>query len=160
MSIQIVVSISKQIMQLSIDGMLRHEYSISTAKNGAGEQQNSECTPRGRHRIYGKYGQNAPINSVFVARHWTREIYSPALHIKEKGRDWILTRIIRLQGCEPGWNQGGNKDSFRRFIYIHGTPDTTELGAPGSRGCIRMRNSDIVELFDRVPLAAEVIIRE
>jgi len=158
MNTQIDVSISNQKMQLRIDGALVREYCISTAKNGPGELQDSECTPRGRHRIYGKYGQHAPVNSVFVARRWTREICSPALQEKGEGRDWILTRIIRLQGCETGRNQGGNVDSFRRYIYIHGTPDNTVLGIPGSRGCIRMRNMDIEDLFDRVPLGAVVNI--
>jgi lipoprotein-anchoring transpeptidase ErfK/SrfK len=83
-------------------------------------------------------------NSVFVAREWTGEVYSDHLAQDNPGRDWILTRILQLDGLEPGRNKGGDVDSLRRYIYIHGTPDSTVLGVPGSRGCIRMRNKELI----------------
>ena len=107
---------------------------------------NSECTPRGWHKIHSIIGLDNQINSVFVAREWTGEIYSDELARQFPDRDWILTRILRLDGLEPGRNKGGDVDTFDRYIYIHGTPDTTLLGKPGSHGCIRMNNNEIIEL--------------
>jgi hypothetical protein len=119
---------------------------VSTGKNGVGEKVNSECTPRGWHKIHSIIGLEREVNSVFVARQWTGEIYSETLARDNPGKDWILTRILRLEGLEPGRNKGDDVDSFLRFIYIHGTPDSTSLGKPGSRGCIRMKNSDIINV--------------
>ncbi|MFC3909279.1 L,D-transpeptidase family protein [Legionella dresdenensis] len=133
-------------------------YAVSTGKNGMGEQKGSEKTPRGWHRIYSRIGLESAINSVFVSRQWTGEIYSPELAAANPDRDWILTRILQLDGLEHGQNKGGEVDSLKRYIYIHGTPDTTELGKPGSRGCIRMRNSDIIELADWVKCDTRVYI--
>ena len=126
-------------------------YLVSTAKNGAGEKNGSLCTPRGRHTVRAKIGAGQPLNAVFVRRRPTGEIWTPQLHEAYPGRDWILTRILWLSGCEPGRNRLGDVDTMRRYIYIHGSPDTAEMGRPGSIGCIRMRNRDIVELFERVP---------
>lgn len=125
-------------------------YQISTGKNGMGEQAGSECTPRGWHAIHRVIGLEHQENSVFVAREWTQEIYTPQLAASFPGRDWILTRILQLEGLEPGKNKGDGVDSLSRYIYIHGTPDSTPLGIPGSRGCVRMRNADIIELADWV----------
>ena len=125
-------------------------YSVSTAARGAGEKNGSLCTPRGRHLVRAKIGAGQPLNAVFVRRRPTGEVWSPALHEKYPGRDWILTRILWLSGLEPGRNRLGDVDTMRRYIYIHGCPDTAEMGKPGSIGCIRMRNRDIVELFDLV----------
>ena len=121
-------------------------YKISTGKNGVGELINSECTPRGWHKIGSIIGLEHEINSVFIARQWTGELYSEELARTNQGRDWILTRVMPLEGLEPGRNQGKEVDTSKRYIYIHGTPDTTRLGVPGSRGCIRMRNSEIILL--------------
>jgi lipoprotein-anchoring transpeptidase ErfK/SrfK len=121
-------------------------YQVSTGKNGLGEQINSECTPRGWHRVYSLIGLEHQINSVLVSRKWTGEIYTAELSEQYPGRDWILTRILQLDGLEPGRNKGGEVDSLKRYIYIHGTPDTVKLGQPGSRGCIRMKNKEIIEL--------------
>ncbi|MGR8920617.1 MAG: L,D-transpeptidase family protein [Gammaproteobacteria bacterium] len=133
-------------------------YAVSTAVNGAGEVMDSECTPRGRHEISEKIGAGCVPNTVFVGRRPTGEIYDAALAAAHPGRDWILTRILWLAGCEPGHNAGGDRDTKARYIYIHGTPDDTELGKPGSRGCIRMRNADLIELFDRVTEGMPVTI--
>jgi L,D-transpeptidase YbiS len=126
-------------------------YAVSTARNGLGEKNGSFCTPRGRHIIRAKIGKGLPQGAVFVRRRPTGEVWTPELHAKYPGRDWILTRILWLSGRERGRNRLGDVDTMRRYIYIHGSPDTAEMGKPGSIGCVRMRNKDIVELFDLVP---------
>ena len=139
-------------------GALLKQYSISTAAKGPGERQGSNCTPRGRHVIRAKIGAGAPLNTVFVGRRPTGEIYSPELHKKFPARDWILTRILWLSGCEVGFNRLGDVDTMRRYIYIHGSPDFVPMGTPGSIGCVRMRNSDLIDLFDRVSAKTPVNI--
>lgn len=136
------------------------QFIISSALKGVGEIQGSEQTPRGQHIIRAKIGQNQPINSVFKARRPTGEIYNAELAAQFPTRDWILTRIMWLSGCEEGKNRGGQCDTMRRYIYIHGTPDTEPMGIPKSHGCIRMRNEDIIQLFDLVPVYTPVIIHE
>lgn len=133
-------------------------YSISTALNGPGEAANSGCTPRGQHIVRAKIGQGQPRYTVFVARRPTGEIYSADLAAQFPQRDWILTRILWLSGTQPGVNRLGSVDTMRRYIYIHGTPDSEPMGTPLSHGCIRMRNSDIEELFDQVSIGARVMI--
>ncbi len=133
-------------------------YSISTARNGVGEQWGSNCTPRGRHIIRAKIGAGCPENTVFVGRRPTGEIYSPELKEKFPGRDWILTRILWLSGCEVGFNRLGKVDTMRRYIYIHSTPDSVPMGIPASHGCILMRGSEIIELFERVAVGTPVNI--
>jgi lipoprotein-anchoring transpeptidase ErfK/SrfK len=142
------------------NGSIIKRYAISTSKNGAGEQNGSYCTPRGRHIVRAKIGAGRPLNTVFVERRPTGEVYSPELARSFPKRDWILTRILWLSGCEPGYNRLGKVDTMRRAIYIHGSPDSAEMGKPGSHGCIRMRNEDLVELFDLVPVRTPVEIRE
>lgn len=134
-------------------------YAISTAKNGLGEQNGSFCTPRGRHLVRAKIGAGQPLGAVFVRRRPTGEVWSPELHAKYPGRDWMLTRILWLSGREVGRNRLGDVDTMRRMIYIHGAPDSAEMGKPGSHGCIRMRNADVAELFEQVPPYTEVDIR-
>ena len=150
----ITIDTTKQ--TLTFDGKT---YSVSTAKRGVGEKNGSLCTPRGRHLVRAKIGAAQPINSVFVRRRPTGEVWTPELHEKYPGRDWILTRILWLSGCEPGRNRLGDVDTMRRYIYIHGSPDTAQMGKPGSIGCIRMRNRDIVELFVRLPPYTAVEIK-
>ena len=134
-------------------------YSVSTAKNGPGERNGSFCTPRGHHIVRAKIGAGQPLNTVFVRRRPTGEIWTPELNLKEPNRDWMLTRLLWLSGCERGKNRLGEVDTMRRYIYIHGSPDTAEMGKPGSIGCIRMRNRDIAELFDRVAPYTRVEIK-
>ena len=134
-------------------------YLVSTAKNGAGEKNGSLRTPRGRHIVRAKIGAGQPLGSVFVRRRPTGEVWTPELHARYPGRDWILTRIFWLSGCEVGKNRLGDVDTMRRYIYIHGCPDSAELGKPGSIGCVRMRNSDVAELFERVAPYTPVDIR-
>lgn len=133
-------------------------YAVSTAANGAGERNGSLCTPRGRHVVRARIGGGARPNTVFVARRPTGEFYRPEMRTEFPGRDWILTRILWLSGTEPGFNRLGDVDTMRRLIYIHGAPDDVPMGNPGSHGCIRMRNRDIIELFDRVPVGTPVVI--
>ncbi len=134
-------------------------YAVSTSKNGLGELNGSFCTPRGRHIVRAKIGAGQPLNAVFVRRRPTGELWSPQLHAAYPGRDWILTRILWLSGCEPGFNRLGAVDTMRRYIYIHGSPDLAGMGKPGSIGCIRMRCADIIELFELVPPSTQVEIR-
>lgn len=136
------------------------EFPVSTALKGPGEWLGSGCTPRGLHRLKIKIGQDCPVNAVFVGRRFTGELYTSELAAREPGRDWILTRILWLTGLEPGRNRGGECDTLRRLIYIHGTPDSEPMGEPCSHGCVRMRNADIVELFDAVAAGILVDILE
>lgn len=153
------ISIPRQELTLVDDaGMPLRRWPVSTAANGAGEVSGSYCTPRGRHVIRAKIGVGQPENTVFVRRRPTGEVHTPELAAAHPGRDWILTRILWLSGCEPGVNRLGEVDTMRRYIYIHGCPDGTPMGVPGSHGCIRMRNADIVELFDLLPAGTPVQI--
>ncbi|MCZ6805107.1 MAG: L,D-transpeptidase [Proteobacteria bacterium] len=152
------ISISDQSLTLLDEKKLIKQYSISTAKNGPGEEMDSECTPRGVHIITEKIGEGSKPNSIFVGRIQTGEIYEPALRELHPERDWILTRIFWLSGTEEEKNKGGNVDSHDRFIYIHGSPDDVEMGQPGSHGCVRMRNEDIIELFEIVEVGIKVVI--
>ena len=158
---QILIDIPSQTLSLlGDDGACIRRYSVSTARNGAGEASGSFCTPRGRHIIRARIGAGAPIGAAFRGRRPTGEVWTPELAAANPGRDWILTRILWLSGTEPGFNRLGEVDTMRRYIYIHGTPDTEPVGMPGSHGCIRMRNDDIVDLFDRVPAYTPVEITE
>ena len=146
------ISIPAQTLKLLDDtGRALRTYAVSTARNGPGERRGSHCTPRGRHVVRATIGAGAAPNTVFVGRRATGEVWSPELAAQHSGRDWILTRILWLSGCEPGFNRLGDVDTMRRYIYIHGSPDALPMGVPGSIGCVRMRNADIIELFDLVP---------
>lgn len=158
---RIHVSIARQTMEVFDDqGRLLHRYVVSTATKGPGEVFGSFQTPRGKHIVRAKIGAGCPENTVFVRRRPTGEIYSPALGEAFPDRDWILTRILWLSGCEPGFNRLGRVDTMRRYVYIHGSPDAAEMGVPGSHGCIRMANRDILALFDLVPPYTPVEITE
>lgn len=155
------ISVARQLMQVLDDaGTVLREYPVSTASAGVGEVSGSYQTPRGRHVVRAKIGSGMPENTVFVRRRPTGEVWTPELGEQFPGRDWILTRILWLSGCQTGYNRLGCVDTMRRYIYIHGSPDIAEMGVPGSHGCIRMRNADIVELFDMIPCYSEVEISE
>jgi L,D-transpeptidase YbiS len=147
---RIRVDIAAQRLDLLRGGQVVASYPVSTAANGAGEREGSEQTPRGLHEVRAKIGTGAPLGAVFVGRRPTGDVCTPERLVAEPGRDWILTRILWLRGLERGRNRGGDCDSMRRFIYIHGTPHESEIGTPASHGCIRMKNVDVVELFDAV----------
>ena len=157
----IEVLIQKQQMQVYKHKQLLQTYTISTGKNGVGELYGSECTPRGLHQIRAKIGANVPENTVFVRRRPNGEVYTPEYaKTQASDRDWIVTRILWLSGLEPQKNRFGSVDTARRKIYIHGTPDDALLGKPGSHGCIRMRNSDIIDFFEYIPVHTLINIRE
>lgn len=153
----ITIDLKHQTLSLN---KLNKFYVISTGKNGIGETENSGKTPRGWHLVAEKFGADLPLNTVFIGRKPTGEIYSPELAAQHPERDWILSRILWLSGLEAGFNQGEGCDTYKRYIYIHGTPDSEPMGIPQSHGCIRMRNHDIAELFELQPAQSLVYITE
>lgn len=158
---KITIFITAQRLELLDDaGQVLRRYPVSTAANGPGEVAGSFCTPRGKHVVRAKIGAGCPENAVFVRRRPTGEIYAPELSVAFPDRDWILTRILWLSGCEAGFNRLGRNDTMRRYIYIHGTPDSEPVGVAKSHGCIRMRNADLIELFELLPVGTEVEIIE
>ena len=142
MTKKIVVSVSQQILTLFDGEQVIKHFVVATAKNGTGQLNGSECTPLGQHSVCEKIGDDAAINSVFVGRQLTGEIYTEQLAAQQPDRDWILTRILWLQGEEEGYNKGGDCDSKMRYIYIHGCPDSHEMQIPSSHGCIKMHNAE------------------
>ena len=154
------ISLAEQRLELLESGAVVRAYAISTAANGAGECQDSGCTPRGWHEIRARIGAGCPAGTVFVGRRPTGEMYSPEAAARQPSRDWILTRILWLRGLERGRNRGRGVDSMRRYIYLHGCPDSEPMGVPRSHGCVRMRNADIVELFERIPQGTRVWIQD
>ena len=156
--LRIQIGLAEQRLDLWRGGEVWKSYAVSTSKHGAGEVRGSFRTPRGRHVIRAKIGAGAPLGTVFRGRRPTGEIYSEELARRHPGRDWILTRILWLSGTEVGKNRLGEVDTMRRYVYIHGTPDSTVLGVPGSIGCVRIGNVALVELFDLVPTGTAVEI--
>ncbi len=158
------ISIATQTLVLFDNDTALKRYIVSTAKNGCGEIMGSECTPRGRHIVAQKIGADCALNTVFIGRVPTGEMYTPDLRERYSERDWILTRILWLRGTESGKNTGQKNnqsiDSHERYIYIHGSPEDVEMGKPGSRGCIRMHNQDVIELFNDVQEGTIVEITE
>lgn len=154
------IDVATQTLELHQAGQILQRYPISTAANGCGEQNGSGCTPRGWHRVRARIGAGCPQGTVFVGRRATGEVYSNALAEAYPQRDWILTRILWLSGLESGKNRGGDVDTLRRYIYIHGTPDSEPMGEARSHGCVRMRNADLIDLFDRVSVGTRVFIAE
>lgn len=155
---KIRVSLSRQVLEVHVAGELAASYLVSTAANGAGSQADSNCTPTGLHRVRIKIGGQCQAGAVFVARRPTGEHYTDALGAQYPDRDWILSRILWLDGLEPGVNRCGAVDTLRRFIYIHGTADQANIGKPRSHGCIRMRNDDVIDLFERIDVNDRVLI--
>ena len=158
---RIRVDLARQHLELfGTDGACIRRYAVSTGERGAGERSGSLCTPRGRHRIRARIGAGAPAGAVFRGRRPTGELWTPAFAAAHPGRDWILSRILWLCGEEPGRNRGGEVDTMRRYIYLHGTGDDQPMGVARSHGCVRMRNRDIIELFELVPGGTVVEIFE
>lgn len=155
------IDIGRQALELfGADGACIRRYRVSTALNGPGEQSGSGCTPRGRHRVRARIGAGAANGTVFRGRRPTGECWTPEFAAQHPGRDWILSRILWLSGEEPGRNRLGAVDTMRRYIYIHGTGDDQPMGVPRSHGCIRMRNREVIELFELVPAGTAVEIVE
>ena len=154
------ISISQQTLEVVENDAVIFSALVSTAANGAGEQHGSECTPRGKHIIRAKIGTGCLENTVFTGRRPTGEIFTEQLQQQQPERDWVLTRILWLSGCETGINRLGAVDTMRRYIYIHGCPDSFEMGKPASHGCVRMTNQDVMTVFDLLPVGTEVNIKE
>lgn len=160
-SMHIDIFVATQTLDLlSGSGELISRYPVSTAEKGCGEQKGSFQTPRGRHVVRAKIGAGEPLRTVFRGRRPTGEICDAVLYQQHPQRDWILSRILWLSGCEPGFNRLGVVDTMQRYIYIHGTPDAVEFGPPSSHGCIRMCNEDVVDLFQQVGCGTTVHIHE
>lgn len=164
MTIQIQIDTQTQTLHLMRDGQMVRSFLVSTAKNGTGQAEGSGCTPLGKHQISEKFGDGLPNNAVFVARRFTGELYDDKLGSEHPESDWILGRILWLDGCEEGVNKGYDADGIcvdtkSRYVYIHGTPDTEPMGVPLSHGCVRMRNEELVWLYDQVAVGCEVIIK-
>lgn len=158
--VQVQVSVRDQQLRVIQGDKVLATFDIATARNGVGERNGSQQTPRGWHKIRAKIGQGEPVNTVFVGRRPTGEIYNPTLREQYPNRDWILTRILWLSGLEPGINRLGAVDTMRRYVYIHGCPDEDKMGIPSSHGCIKMHNNDILTLFDMLPAGTRVRIEE
>ncbi|NBX00409.1 MAG: L,D-transpeptidase [Methylophilaceae bacterium] len=157
---RLVVSISQQTLTVfNAQNEVLARYFVSSATNGPGCEKNSGCTPLGKHIIRAKIGEGVPAGSVFVGRRPTGEICTPELMAEFPNRDWILTRILWLSGTEVGVNRLGNVDTMQRYIYIHGTPESNQMGVIGSHGCLRMHNADIIALFEMVDAGVEVDIQ-
>ncbi len=156
----ILVNVATQQLTLSLGNTILLQTRIATGKNGVGEVNGSECTPRGWHVIRAKIGAGSELNAVFKGRRATGELYSPELRAQFPQRDWILTRILWLSGLEPGFNRLHNVDTMRRYIYIHGCPDEDPMGVPSSHGCIKLGNVEMVKLFDMTPVGTRVLITE
>ena len=157
---RIEIDIATQVLDLFEDQKLRKRYLISSGARGVGERNGSFQAPRGKHVIRARIGNGAQVDTVFVGRRPSGEHYTPELREEHPGRDWILTRILWLSGTEPGRNRLGDRYTMRRYIYIHGSPDDVTMGEPGSHGCIRMTNTDVIELFDQVEVGTPVEIFE
>ena len=161
MSYSIIVNITEQTLSVfALKDKLVKKYRIATAKNGPGEKFGSECTPRGKHIIRAKIGDKQAVNTVFIGRRPTGEIYEPAMKKEHPNRDWILTRILWLSGLEKGKNRLSKVDTMRRYVYIHGCPDEDKMGIPSSHGCVKMRNNEMIELYNLVPVLTPVEIIE
>ena len=144
----ITINISEQALEYK-----GKSYSISTAKKGIGEVEDSYCTPTGKFKISEKIVANLELGSVLDDIEPTGEIYNTDLAKKNPDRDWILTRILWLDGVEVH-----DLNTKKRYIYIHGSPDETQMGIPGSKGCIRMHNYDVIELFESIHTGEDVVI--
>lgn len=157
--VQIIINISQQTLTFRSPDFNK-TYLISTAEKGTGQALGSNCTPLGRHLVKSKFGHRADPATAFVGREPQKPLYSEELASNSINKDWILARILWLSGCEPGLNRLDDVDTMRRYIYIHGTPDSEPMGVPMSHGCIRMRVNDVIELFEHTPLYTQVLINE
>ncbi|MCW8922914.1 MAG: L,D-transpeptidase [Gammaproteobacteria bacterium] len=155
------ISVTDQLLTLKDEaGQVLHQYPVSTSKYGTGSQNGSNKTPLGLHRIKDKIGGAMPINEVFIGRMPHGSLDECVERGVELPEDVITSRIMWLEGMQPGRNQGGYVDTYQRYIYIHGTSDEEHIGTPASMGCIRMLNTDIVELYRLVESGTEVMIEE
>ena len=155
----IEVDISEQRLYLIENSLIKASYPISTSKYGEGSIENSFKTPLGEHSIKEMIGEEAEINTIFTSRINTKRSATIIDQFEDTDNDYVTSRIIWLDGEEEGFNKGGNVDSFRRYIYIHGTHEEGLIGTKASHGCIRMFNYDVIELFNLVNIGTKVLIR-
>ena len=152
----IYISVQRQRLFHAKAGQLLGDFPIATASRGLGAEVDTYKTPTGLHRVGEKFGDEVPPLGILKDRVFTGQLADTDFAGVDK--DWITSRILWLEGLEPGVNQGGTVDSHERFIYIHGTANERSVGSPSSMGCIRMRNTDIIALYDRVPVGALVVV--
>lgn len=150
------VSVRRQRLFHVRDGGLIAEYPIATASKGLGAKVDTYRTPTGLHRVSEKFGDDVPPLGILKDREFTGQFADP--DFAGKDNDWITSRILWLSGLEPGVNQGDDVDSHERFIYIHGTANEGSVGTPSSMGCIRMRNADVIELYEGVAVGTLVVV--
>ena len=158
-SAHIEVDISEQRLYLIENNLIKASYPISTSKYGEGSIENSFKTPLGEHSIKEMIGEEAEINTIFTSRINTKRSATIIDQFEDSDNDYVTSRIMWLDGEEDGFNKGGNVDSFRRYIYIHGTHEEGLIGTKASHGCIRMFNYDVIELFNLVNIGTKVLIR-
>jgi lipoprotein-anchoring transpeptidase ErfK/SrfK len=158
-SAHIEVDISEQRLYLIENSLIKASYPISTSKYGEGSIENSFKTPLGKHSIKEMIGEEAEINTIFTSRINTKRSATIIDQFEDTDNDYVTSRIMWLDGEEDGFNKGGNVDSFRRYIYIHGTHEEGLIGTKASHGCIRMFNYDVIELFNLVNIGTKVLIR-
>jgi len=151
---------SQQLALYDERGVPVRQYVVSTASKGVGERVNSYQTPRGWHKVCERIGDGVARDTIIYRRQITPWKYTPQLHAEYPNKDWILTRILWLCGQEPGVNQGGDVDSYDRAIYLHGAGEHVAFGTPTSRGCVRMRGDDIIDLYDITANGIDVFINE
>lgn len=156
--ISLHISLRDQWLECRDDGRSIARFPVSTSRHGPGERQGSGCTPRGAHVIRAMIGAGLPRGAILRGRRPTGERWHPQRSLDEPQADFILSRILWLSGCERGVNRLGEVDTMRRYIYIHGAADTAPMGVPFSSGCIRMRNDDVIRLFDLVAVGTPVYI--
>lgn len=156
----LLVDVSEQRLSLLRDGALVRSWPVSTSRFGVGSQENSHRTPLGAHRVAEKFGAGAPPGTLFRARSNTGRQVEILTDDRAADDDYVTTRILWLEGLEPGVNRGRGIDSYRRYIYIHGTVEEGRIGRPASHGCVRMRNADVIDVFDEVDVGTLVLIRE
>ena len=156
----LVIDISEQTLAWYEDGRLRERFPVSTSKYGIGSRAGSNRTPLGMHYVRRKIGAGAPVGTIFRGRVDTGRIADIERRPRATGDDFVTSRILWLSGLDSGRNRGDGVDSYSRYIYIHGTHEEGLIGRPASHGCIRMRNRDVIALFEQIPERTLVWIQE
>ena len=154
----IFVSIKNQKLYHIKNNRVINNYSVSSSKYGTGNKNGSNKTPLGLHKIKEKHGEGVPINGKMVGRIFYNQIANIYKDTTESKTDDITSRILWLEGIEKGKNKGEGIDSYSRYIYIHGTSEEGKLGTPASHGCIRMKNKDVIDLYNKVEVGTLVLI--
>ena len=154
----VFISIKKQKLYHIKNNKIVNKYIISSSKYGVGNQEGSNKTPLGLHKIKEKHGEKTPINGRMIGRIFYGNIAKIYTDKTQSKTDDITTRILWLEGLEKGKNLGPGIDSYERYIYIHGTSEEGKLGEPASNGCIRMKNKDIFDLYKRLEVGTLVLI--